>query len=122
MSAKFTVSADLGRWISGTRRFEQDMHDEVRRQFAAANDVFYDKTQQYVHVETGNLKSSGKREYEEERGEVTALLVYDTDYAIYEENRGGSHAYMSRGWQAAESTFERAMPEAFERVVGKWRS
>lgn len=119
------VSAQWDRWVRGLNNLRDELGDEAMREFEAANDVFYDKTQQYVHVETGNLKASGNREYERDDDTVTALLVYGdeaVDYAIYEEKRGGSHAFITRGWNATYEVFAEALPKAWEAVHQKWRS
>ena len=119
---EIAVTSQLDKWLLHLSQMDGEFGEEAMRHWKAANDVFYDKTQQYVHVDSGDLKASAKREYEQDRGEVTAYLMYEADYAIYEEKRGGSHAYMTRGWNATEEMFAEAMPLAFESLVKKWSS
>ncbi len=58
-------------------------------------------TQADVHIESGDLKGSGKAKSEEKGKTWTGELKYggvssggDVDYAIYEKRRGGDHDFM----------------------------
>lgn len=87
-----------------------------------ATDVMFDRSQQYAHVLTGENKASGEAEVDSE-GPTTLVgrITYDSDHAIYEENRGGEHAFLGRAWEATEATFARALPLAWKAVVESWK-
>lgn len=119
------VSANYKRWIAGFAHLDQEAAEAAQTAWEAATDVFFDRSQQYVHVLSGDLKRSGQAEVQVTKGSLVGRLSYgndgDVDYAIYEEERGGTHAYLTRAWEATEAQFSRAFPEAWGKVVAGWK-
>jgi hypothetical protein len=121
-SVKIEITPNFDRWIEGMAVAPVTIAAVARIEWKAAADVMFDRTQQYVHVITGRLKASGKpAQIKTSHDEVTATIEYDAPYAIYEEARGGAHAFMTRGYEASSRMFESAMPKAWERLVMTWR-
>lgn len=105
------------KWISGLASLKAP-----EESWAAAADIMFDYSQEYVHVITGNLKASGRVETHADAGSVVAAVVYGggvVDYSLTEERRGGSHAYLTRAWQSTEEVFQGALGEAVDEM---WES
>lgn len=117
---KVTVSANYRRWQRGFSNLEREIIDKGRDEWTAAMEMFYDRTQEFAHVLTGEMKSSGEVEVTFGSGEITGTLTYDSEHAVWEEQRGGSHAFITRGWEATESMFERAFPDMWSRITESW--
>ena len=116
------ISPEWVRWIRGFDRLPVEIMREVAEPWKQAADVMFDRSQQYAHVLTGENKASGvPPEITFEALQVVATIEYTSDHAIYEERRGGSHAFLTRAFVATERLFESAMPEAWERLVASWR-
>lgn len=125
-----TISPNWDRWIAGLSNVEGEIGKHASDTFKQAGEVFFATTQRNVHVLSGDLLSSGRVETERTSDGITTSVRYGgvpgasgrlVDYAIYEENRGGSHAFMSRSWEQTERLFAQAMPEAWDAVVASWR-
>lgn len=115
------ISANYERWIRGFDNVGLEVQVAGERRWKQATEVLYDRTQSFVHVLSGDLKDSGDVEMEMGAGQLIGRVAYDMPYAAAEEARGGSHAYLARGWQATENVFARALPEAWGDVVATWR-
>lgn len=78
-----------------------------------ATERFYDRSQQFVHVDSVALKSSGRFEVQRVVHRAIGELVYGgthgVDYAIYEFARGGSHDAPQRAMNATAESFVRAV-------------
>lgn len=120
-AVKVTVSAQWSRWERGMGSLGAGMREEGRRRWRAVTDTMFDRSQQYAHVLSGDNKSSGSYEVEAGPTQLTGTITYDSDHAIYEEARGGEHAYIGRAYEATEAEFSRALPETWEAVVQSWR-
>lgn len=120
--AHIEISPQFDRWIRGFGDLPVELEEEVRRPWQQAADVMFDRSQQFVHVLSGRLKASGKEaEVSIGQGDVTATIEYDAPYAIYEQARGGAHAFLSRAFESTSDLFEEALPQAWERLVATWR-
>jgi hypothetical protein len=94
--------------------------DEAVTVWRVAIELFYDKTQQIIHVDSGDLKRSGKATLRRNKLSVVGTVSYgdnEVDYAIYEEERGGSHAFMARAYEMTQSTFQAAMPQIWQNAI-----
>lgn len=121
-SVKFTVSRELQGWIDGLSDMERARaRPELIGAWKVAGELMLDRTQQHVHVDTGDLKSSGSLSMFDESDGVVAEITYDAEYAIYENARGGDHAFMDRGFEESRDTFERALARGLEQVITSWR-
>lgn len=114
------ISHDYDRWIRGFAEMEMGMSAAAHREWQAAIETMFDRSQDVVHVITGRLKASGSTRVWQEGHSIMGEIRYDTPYAEAEENRGGSHAYLHRALEATESRFEDALPHAFESMISSW--
>jgi hypothetical protein len=115
------VSSQWTRWERGMGSLSTAMRTEGRRRWQAVTDVMFDRSQGYAHVLSGENKASGSSDTTATATELVGTIEYDSDHAIYEEARGGSHAFIGRAWEATEADFRRTMPETWEAVVNSWK-
>jgi len=114
------VSARWQRWGAGFGHIGREFGSPAERAWEQATETMFDFSQQYAHVVTGEMKGSGSFEVDATGREVTGRVVYDSDHAIFEEERGGSHAFLTRAWESTEREFSESMPRAWEAVVDSW--
>lgn len=123
--AEFTIKIDVGphwrAWTAGFAGLQAGLVAVGRRAWDEAGRGFYDISQELAHIDTGEMKASGSHELHTSPTELIAELVYGSDHALFEEARGGDHAFISRAWEQAEPRFAAALPEMFEAVVRSWR-
>lgn len=119
-SVKIKISANWMRWEAGMGNLGREVSDRGRTVWNAATDVMFDRSQQYAHVLSGDNKASGSAETVVEGTDLIGRITYDSDHAIYEEARGGEHAYIGRAWEATETMFRESLPKAWEEVVKSW--
>lgn len=128
-TVQIIVPDQFERWIRGFQELPGDVMREAEHHWAIATDLFFDRTQDAVHIQSGDLKASGRSSVRREGTSVIGEVKYGgvmgtrgmVDYAMEEEDRGGEHAYLSIGWQAAESAFNEAMPMTWNEVIAGWR-
>lgn len=117
-----TISPEWDEWTRGFDRLPVEILAAVERPWQAAADLMFDKSQQFAHVLSGEMKASGEpAEVTIKPLEVVATIEYTSDHAIYEERRGGSHAYLTRAFAETSRMFEEALPAAWEALVVGWR-
>lgn len=123
--AAWRTPPEVRAWARGMRNGEEHVYTAAAVHWAAAGDVLFSRSQEYVHVITGNLKASGRqRTYRLARGFV-AEIAYGggaVDYAGYEEARGGDHAYLSRAVETSTRLFDRSMGLIFETAMERSKS
>lgn len=118
------VCPEFDTWVQGLSSIRVD--DGAVKVWEAAMDVFDSKTQQYVHVVSGDLRGSSEVTVERAEHHIVGVLYFgitdEVDYAVYEQQRGGSHDFMERGIRATEAIFQKAALAAskgmIERVLG----
>lgn len=77
-----------------------------------ATEVMYSRSQQFVHIDSADLKRSGRTETSKTSwAKVTGVVVYGepgtgVDYAIYEFARAGSHDAIGRAFDVTAALFE----------------
>ena len=120
MSIEVNVSDSFERWAEGFSHLERDLLDEAKETWRDATEYMFSASQDYVHVLSGQLKASGVASVDVDAGEVVGRVEYLADYAIYEHARGGSHAFLQLAYLDAQSTFENALAETWERTTGNW--
>lgn len=126
---KVVVPAQFEAWVSGFQSMPGDFMRVAEDHWAVAMDLFFDRTQDAIHIVSGDLKASGRSAVRREGNNIVGELTYGgvmgtkgmVDYAMEEEDRGGEHAYISIGWQQAQASFDRAMPMMWEEVIAGWR-
>lgn len=120
----FTVPRELTGWKRGFEKLPVEIAVAGTEMWKAATDVLFDRSQQYVHVITGDLKSSGtSRTYIAEGSQLVGEVSYgndQVDYAQYEEDRGGEHAYLQRAWLDSQTTFDTMLPGLWGRLTATW--
>jgi hypothetical protein len=114
---RFTTPPQVKAWSRGMKDGEKHVFDAADTHWQAAADVLFDRSQQYVHVITGNLKASGRSRVYRLAKSTVAEIAYgggSVDYAGYEEARGGDHAYLSRAAEVTSQMFRVAMDLIFD--------
>lgn len=70
---------------------------------------FYDHTQRFVHIDSADLKRSGRyatyRVVHRAFGEVIYGGRFGVDYAVFEMGRGGSHDALQLGMNVTSATY-----------------
>lgn len=111
-------------WAAGLRDGEKHVTAAAMVYWAAAGDVLFDRSQEYVHILSGNLKASGRqRTFKTPQG-VTFEVVYgggEVDYAIYEIARGGDHDFLGRAVEVSTRIFDQAMVKIFDDAMERSR-
>lgn len=110
-------------WVRGTTAFGKLLDTRLQVKLLNALDATFDMTQELVHIITGSLRGSGRKEIEQ-TGAATfrVAVIYGgpapgfpndpVDYAIFEMARGGSHDFMTPAVVATEHEYPRAMADA----------
>lgn len=118
------VVTGLEPWIDGLKKFGEPT-PSMERRWAAATDVFFDRTQAAVHVITAGLKASGRQETEVGPKRITGVVTYggteECDYAVYEFARGGKHNALRIGFVETQRVFQEALAEMLEDEVASWK-
>lgn len=114
------VTANYDRWVSGFGNIQREAIEHGRDAWEAATEVFFDRTQEYAHVVTGEMKASGKAEVDIDADGLVGIVAYDSEHAIFEEHRGGNHALITRGWEATEQMFRESFPQIWHDIVMSW--
>jgi hypothetical protein len=130
---RIAVPVEFDRWIHGLENF--DPSDEVAAAWDDAMQVFYGQSQESVHVISNALRTTGRYEVTQEAGDrVHGDLIYGgqtvkvsahgrtrtVDYAIYEHNRGGDHAWMTVAFAQSRARFEQALRDGIDAHVRKF--
>ena len=115
------VSANYDRWVSGFGNLKREAIERGKQTWETATEVFFDRTQEYAHVVTGEMKASGHAEVDIDADGLVGVVAYDSDHAVFEERRGGSHALITRGWEATSKMFEESFPQVWSQIVESWR-
>ena len=116
----FLGSDDFERWARGARSTN---YRSALSQWEEANDYFFDRTQELVHVITGALKRSGGKDVWIEGGRVVAEVGYGDEgvvYADFEFDRGGPHDALGLGWEASQEKFMEVFGDSWLDAVEAW--
>jgi hypothetical protein len=120
-SVQVIVPREIAVWERGFRYLAGEVAARGVPTWQAATEVFFEATQRYVHVITGQLKASGRMAVRAEGDQIVGEVAYEAHYAVYEFRRGGAHDALTRGWETAEATYRTAMGELWTEVVASWR-
>jgi len=117
---RFRVPVEFDQWIAGLDNF--DPGDEILDEWRLAMERFYGHTQETVHVISNDLRQSGRHDTtrvgaSRVEGELTYGGTPECDYAIYEHNRGGDHAWITVAFARSRDDFERALLAGIESHV-----
>ena len=119
---KIIVPLRFQKWSLGARALAGGFRGQAPM-WHLANEQFYDRTQEYVHVVSGALKSSGREEVGLDGARVVATVEYgneDVPYAQIEIDRGGEHDFMGRAWEDSQEVFQDIFGGSWNRVVASW--
>lgn len=124
-SFRIEVSQEMHRWVAALGDFQLD--DAALTEWHAANDKFFDRTQRYVHVLSGDLKTSGRMSSDVDGKRLVGSTEYggttgtegQVDYAIYEIARGGSHDFIGRALASATDDFQEGLKKAITAQMKK---
>ena len=123
----------LDAWIDGLRSFGADFGDAVEGEWQTATERLYDRSQEFVHVLSSALKQTGFVDVFRTDTMAVGIVTYggealingesvEVDYAIFEHERDGEHAFLKRAWDAVgERAFGSALTRAFDRTVRTWK-
>lgn len=116
-SVRFDTPIEWELWILGFDRMGRDIRRAGIVHWQIATEVFYSATQEYVHILSGGLLASGSYQvFAFETGRrIIGEVKYGgkkVKYAKIENNRGGEHAYMVRGWEATQAQFEMSINDS----------
>lgn len=111
---RIRVPIEFDRWIDGLEDF--DPGPEVLAQWRDAMERFYGHSQETVHVISNALRESGTHDTQRAgRDRVEGTLTYggtaEVDYAMYEHDRGGEHAWITEAFRRSRRDFERALAD-----------
>lgn len=121
---RFVVPPEWRAWRQGFGDMEKQAIKYGFVLWQAATEVFFDRTQEAVHILSGDLKRSGEMSVRPYGRTIVGEVTYgneEVDYAPYEIARGGSHDFMTIGWSRAEQVFDSALPNVWENIVRGWR-
>lgn len=120
---EFVEPPNWGSWVRGFK--------DLGRKAAAADtartmalNLFFARTQQYVHIISGDLKRSGKVTKSWSGGVWVGEVQYgstDVDYAHAEIARGGSHDFVGRAWESTEAIMAKAIGSTWGEITDSWR-
>jgi hypothetical protein len=115
VSAQIVHDGQFDRWVEGLADMDS-VEPEAVEIWEQATEYFYGRTQEAVHILTGDLKASGEYEIEPNGTTVEGVVSYgneDVDYAIYELRRGGDHDFLNGAFADTEDHFK----EEFLRAI-----
>lgn len=120
-----SVSRELKDWVDGLSDF--DLGDAALTEWHAANETFFDRTQRYVHILSGDLKTSGRVHSEVDGKTLVGFTEYggvqgtrgEVDYAIYEIARGGSHDFIGRALAGSTASYLEGLYQAIHAQMKK---
>ena len=109
--ATFRSDVTLDRWIEALD--DSSWSDDALEAWQQAIDVMFDRTQQLVHIDTGELISSGSTRSFRRGDNLVGEVEYSAPYAVYEFGRGDSHDALNRAFELMGDVF----PDAMIRVM-----
>ncbi len=138
------VARGLDAWITGFEDLPLRAEVAVEEEWRLAAGLFVDEVRARVHVLTGALKASGhvlpptfapgiveqavmfvgRREALSGSPRVSrnGKTYVPGQYGIYEQGRGGEHAFLTRAYEeGGRELFLAALHEAFGRLAASWR-
>jgi hypothetical protein len=120
----FYADATWHGWERDLKHFEID--ESALREWQLVTEVFFDRTQSYAHVDTGDMKSSGRHAAFIEDMTIVGEISYNgfvdgrvVDYTQYEVGRGGSHDFFTQALNATDEMFRDAGRKAIAAQIAK---
>jgi len=128
-------------FIRWTRNFQKlgskPISPAAVMEWELATEILFDLTQQYAHVDSGDMKRSGKMHMERPgANSITGVITYGgtrksdakphwkhqmVDYTKYEIARDGQHDFVARARRSAENRLQKASLKALEKHIGSER-
>ena len=124
MATRHVSIEGIDGWIDGLNRLGDRVGDKQVDAWQQATERMYDRTQQFVHILSGDLIASGRHSLERGRRDITGMVTYGgtkaCDYAIFEFARGGSHDALNLGFVANIPVFEQAIVDGIAAEIDSW--
>lgn len=127
---RFSVGGAYAGWLRGLDRLPEEAAREAETEWQVSTELLFDRSQQYAHILSGDMKATGRYDVQADGLTVVGEVVYggavagtDTvvDYAWYEHQRGGDHAYLLRAFEAVQPLMRATLPDVWAAVVSSWR-
>jgi hypothetical protein len=123
--------------LDGFKELSRGASRPMQEEWAAASEEFHLTAQARVHVITGALRATGQVRFEIDPDSFTVELEYGgpippdlitdlmlavrgdrVDYAVYEQDRGGSHDWLNLAFAATSEEFTDGLERGF---VDTWK-
>lgn len=130
---KIIADRKMVKWVKNFGELGAKVTPGAVKEWEAATEVMFGATQQYIHVDSGDLQGSGSIEIEDEtRHTITAAISYgggqrsnakphwkhqEIDYAKYELERGGSHDFFQRAANKTHKRLQQGVGDGLRRMV-----
>lgn len=119
------ISVGLEDWKRGFRHLEKENVSRVAvEKWSLAVEVLFAATQQYAHVLSGDMISTGRHKTGREGTDIVGEIEYGgipgeatgemVDYTEYELKRKGSHDFYARAARATKDRLEAGVGEMLE--------
>lgn len=132
VNGTIVFAVDMERWTHGFEKLDDPRVSAAAvRAWDTAVEVFFAATQQYAHVLSGDMISTGRYETKQDGGDIVGTLEYGdqigpsgemVDYVKYELRRKGSHDFYARGYRATRERLDQGVGEmlsaAFDAAFG----
>lgn len=124
-NVRVQVPQEFRRWVEGLTG-GIPVTAEAALLWTAVGETMFIKTQEFVHVLSGDLKASGRLVETQVDGHLatfeieyggTATGTHTVDYAPYEIARGGTHDFPARAARATEEMFEGAVSDMLLKMI-----
>ena len=140
MPREFRIYPDAvyARWIRNFNKLgTQPMSRAAIAEWEVHAEILFDLTQQYAHVDSGDMKRSGDVKFESSSPtSITSIISYGggrksdakphwkhqfIDYTKYELERDGQHDFFKRAQSAGEKRMAKGALRALEKHIGSER-
>lgn len=125
MPDRYVHVTGIDGWIDGLDRLSRGVGEHQVAEWRYATERFYDHTQRFAHVLSGDMKASGRFALDPRGQQIEGSVTYggtpDCDYAVYEMlGRGGEHNALQRGYLANIDAFEQALVDGIAAEIDGW--
>lgn len=126
-TVRMITPPELAQWVAGFDGMGQKVRAAGLIHWQVATEVFFSATQEFVHILSGDLLATGKqRVFAFEGGKrIIGEVQYGSSkvvYALIENNRGGDHAFLVKGWEQTKEQFSAALVGSIGTVFDGFRN
>lgn len=122
--ARFETGPTWAKWVKNFQHLEREgLDEESAAEWLQATEIMFDRTQQLVHIISGDLLDSGRVSItDRDKLSIESTITYGgtmgtegpVDYATYEIARGGNHDFLTDGYQQSQAKLQRAAGQILE--------